>query len=377
MMFDVTQFGAKGDGATDDTLAVNAAFVACNTSPLGGTVYFPAGVYVISDTLTCSGKPISMLGEGQGITRLKWTKPCDGIRFSGSGHRGSELTSFSIQRMSLLAAVPNAGTALNVEWVATPNNYLPKWRINDVEIRAWEQPEETNQITSWWSQGMSITNCGGLHLRNVEIMGNPFGSGGQGIALIAGSSGVFRHFLSGVHVRFFNVGILCTGHVEGIYMDDFELVGCVHGFQSTDSFFVVHLTNGHMDCRDVGALFQNGSTVKLSNIAFIHTGQNPPRTSANIAQFSQCQEVTVIGCSFLGFWPDPRFNDIAHQNGVVLTDCDGGLVVGNHFRFIRDIAMIFGNGCQRCHSVGNRADFVGKRILEPLPPQCTDDNTGV
>ncbi len=43
-LFDVTRYGATGDGVTDDTKSVAAAIEACASSG-GGTVYFPAGTY--------------------------------------------------------------------------------------------------------------------------------------------------------------------------------------------------------------------------------------------------------------------------------------------------------------------------------------------
>ena len=43
----VGDFGAKGDGTTDDTSAIKAAIAAAG----GGTVFFPVGTYVVSDTL--------------------------------------------------------------------------------------------------------------------------------------------------------------------------------------------------------------------------------------------------------------------------------------------------------------------------------------
>src|SRR5437016_1357060 len=44
-VFSVKAFGAVGDGTTDDTAAVRAAFAAVPAA--GGTVYFPPGTYII------------------------------------------------------------------------------------------------------------------------------------------------------------------------------------------------------------------------------------------------------------------------------------------------------------------------------------------
>lgn len=44
-VYDVRRYGAKGDGATDDSAAIQKAIDAANTAG-GGTVYFPAGEYV-------------------------------------------------------------------------------------------------------------------------------------------------------------------------------------------------------------------------------------------------------------------------------------------------------------------------------------------
>lgn len=53
-------FGAKGNGATDDTKAIQEAIVFCENNKR--LLYIPSGVYVISDTLTIS-KSIAILGS--------------------------------------------------------------------------------------------------------------------------------------------------------------------------------------------------------------------------------------------------------------------------------------------------------------------------
>lgn len=59
--FDVTDYGATGDGTTDDTTAINAAIAAANAAG-EGTVYFPAGDYKVTSTLTRPSGGIWLLG---------------------------------------------------------------------------------------------------------------------------------------------------------------------------------------------------------------------------------------------------------------------------------------------------------------------------
>ena len=81
--YDVTQFGAVGDGATDDTAAIQAAFDICyngGIAPFGGVVEFPGPhTYIISSTInahdgcqlegvvsssTTAGRPVSVYWNG-------------------------------------------------------------------------------------------------------------------------------------------------------------------------------------------------------------------------------------------------------------------------------------------------------------------------
>ena len=52
--FNVRDFGAAGNGSTDDTAAITAAIAAAapSTAPTGDTVFLPAGKYRVSSTLT-------------------------------------------------------------------------------------------------------------------------------------------------------------------------------------------------------------------------------------------------------------------------------------------------------------------------------------
>ena len=79
--YNVLDYGAVGDGVTDDSAAVRAAFDACRAAG-GGVVYFPASTYIVSPisnggsngaTPGCAfiGSNTTVLGDGAGASIIK------------------------------------------------------------------------------------------------------------------------------------------------------------------------------------------------------------------------------------------------------------------------------------------------------------------
>jgi hypothetical protein len=58
----VKDFGATGDGSTDDTTAISNAITYVSTN--GGAVYFPAGVYLTSASLVIDAPNVTLYGDG-------------------------------------------------------------------------------------------------------------------------------------------------------------------------------------------------------------------------------------------------------------------------------------------------------------------------
>ena len=78
MAINVKKFGAVGDGIVDDTLAIQAIFDSLPNN--GGSVYFPAGDYLIPNGGLICEKPVNMIGVGTGLyegggSRLITTSP--------------------------------------------------------------------------------------------------------------------------------------------------------------------------------------------------------------------------------------------------------------------------------------------------------------
>jgi hypothetical protein len=61
-IINVQRFGARGDGVTNDTAAIQAAI---DAAPQGSTIYFPAGTYVVSNFQVRNRSGLSFTGEGE------------------------------------------------------------------------------------------------------------------------------------------------------------------------------------------------------------------------------------------------------------------------------------------------------------------------
>ena len=113
-IFDVKAYGAKGDGTTDDTAVLNRLLdVAANVS---GIVYFPHGIYIITDTLDV---PVGSRIIGQAWPQIMATgsrfedmaNPRAAVRVGAVGSVGV----MEIQCMMFTVRGPTAGAVL-VEW---------------------------------------------------------------------------------------------------------------------------------------------------------------------------------------------------------------------------------------------------------------------
>lgn len=77
--FSVKAWGAVGDDVNDDTPAILLAIIAAIANG-GGIVYFPAGDYRTTSTITCTSALVSFLGAGSAVVTIKSSSTGDTLR---------------------------------------------------------------------------------------------------------------------------------------------------------------------------------------------------------------------------------------------------------------------------------------------------------
>lgn len=109
----VLDFGAVGDDVADDTAAIQAAI---DSSASGLTVYLPAGVYKITDTILLKRNAVRLVGDGFYVTRIHYVNASGGIAVSGDSAKTASLNNYrycGIEGISFGPDITNAAAAAN------------------------------------------------------------------------------------------------------------------------------------------------------------------------------------------------------------------------------------------------------------------------
>lgn len=105
----VKDWNAKGDGVTDDTVAIDAAQAAVLTT--GKTLFFPCGNYLDSHAITVGSSGARIQGAGKACTTITFTGATDGIAVADVAPTVSD---FQIDGLTLTTTNAAAGKALNL-----------------------------------------------------------------------------------------------------------------------------------------------------------------------------------------------------------------------------------------------------------------------
>jgi hypothetical protein len=109
-LISVRDFGAKGDGRSDDTAAVQRAIDRADAAPGGGTVWFPPGRYAVRGLSCINHDPdrfepvLRLLGAGPSVSTIT-PMAADAILVDASGRSGLRIEALSIDSSSHVSKI--------------------------------------------------------------------------------------------------------------------------------------------------------------------------------------------------------------------------------------------------------------------------------
>lgn len=150
-VFNVLDYGAAGDGVTDDTAHIQAAITAAVA--VGGTVLVPSGTYKITDALTVTGAA-TITGTG---TIHQVTSGKHGFNVSASGVTIDGLTLTGCNTTAVYTYSENAVHAFGPSAAAAISNLT----FRDLTISGWgDYGVQLKWVTDYQVVGCTITNVG-------------------------------------------------------------------------------------------------------------------------------------------------------------------------------------------------------------------------
>lgn len=352
-LLNVKQFGAMGNGSTDDTAAVQGALAGCQA--IGGcTLWFPVGHYYLSQPIGISGDGVYLAGASRTGTHLVFHNGSgNGLVFHGSAQiNGEGVRDLTVEN----GGTPTGGALISADTVA----FL---EVENVEFdNAWEglalaqtntvEVKDVNinatvtgaQFGIKWSSPVGA-NASGLDLTNVVVQA--LYSGADGLDWDGFATTMTMHNVAllstkyGFHIE--NSAASTTAYPSFLQAQGLQIDGATVTALQIDGGFDFHF--GDADVSNTSGAGGQGSADLAAVVILADAGASATRgvyfTGAKLgntqrqAIVSGAQDVYVVGSTL----SDTSKAGIGSYPVVELTGSAGAnLFVGNK------VGVVFGEG---------------------------------
>jgi hypothetical protein len=255
-VFNVKDFGATGNGSTNDLPAFNAAATAMLTYG-GGCIYMPApavsynlaGVWTI--TQTANSQSICLRGDGAGVTKLFFSTASNGIEIIASVAQTEGATTsnvITVEDFSICASQAGVYKGLKISG-ENVNGSSIGYEIRRISFEGYT-------VTKYWKDAIHLINCPNAVIKSVRTVSanNSIANGGDAIFLDSTAPDVNRSptvcDISNVNVQGHAYGIRVIGSNswEGVTVSEctFVLVDTGIYWNTTTVEEQLNVTNCHI-----------------------------------------------------------------------------------------------------------------------------------
>lgn len=339
----VKDFGAVGDGVTNDTVAIQSAIDAIPAS--GGAVFLPAGVYNLTATLTITNKAITLHGEGAGVSILKWTSL---VTAGISATFNNIVTTLHMRNLSLRTNVANGGTAVSATWPITAS-----WSKVTAVFESLEIAPESS-TSAYWTDGIILDYGWNAIIRNVGIRGQDNSRLMNNAITLKGRSNDV--FISEVHVYFCVTGLYVTGLAEGTLIQQSVIIFVTNGVLSDSTPPWLSVIGNHISSFAGGVVATGKSQVYVKNNLLYKRGEST-------LNYVGVQLQTADHCSVVNnnFFVDGAATGTA--DGIVIVSGSFHYIVGNIAQSAMGTLVWLQAGAASYSVLGNRHTATGTTVL--------------
>jgi hypothetical protein len=202
----VLDYGAKGDGVTDDTAAIQQAIDAVGAAG-GGLVHLPAGTYLLNSGLSWTANNIWLQGAGMGATRINVGFASGNVILIGNGTANPNNNTISDLSINAPSARSGGGT------IVVRNAYNTALRNLRFEANLYD--------------GIVIDGGPGQYITHIDSC--LIASGRYGVTLSQDGTLVQETFISNCNIANSSVAGLFLRNCSGVYCNYVSILTCAVG----------------------------------------------------------------------------------------------------------------------------------------------------
>ncbi len=367
----VKDYGAKGDGTTDDAGAFQAALAA---AAAGGDVFVPAGTYNIGAALSQAVTGgVTFEGAGSGATILNFSAATDGVAFSLSPAANVHVRGMTIARTVAGAAYANTGLS-----IVTPADQGAAPRLGLITIEDVVLRGNASRSTAW-ATGVNLNNTNTVRVNTVMVlMPNASGAGtGVGIAHAGQSATSYAAdtVFSNVTVQGGGIGLSIGDWVQGVYVVNSQLIAVDYGIRwpgvAGHSDIALLVANTHINASSRGIYVSLGGGLQVVNTLVLHW------TTASVTSDWAAFEIighnsAMLSNNNISGWTS--FSGTEHA--VLMNACNFCTVIGNTISGVKNDAIVLisntFNTTITCNNAVNMGP--GAKLLSDTSGNATNQN---
>ena len=373
----VKDFGAVGDGVTDDTAAIQAAVSAANR------IYFPSGTYLCDGQIALRSN-VTLCGDGMNVTKVKKvTTDYGGVFVANSDSTTEQIKNIVLQDLTVFDDVVTLGFSEQQHLVSLHG--VDNVQINRVEfygfrgdglyIGEWNEAVRTRVntnilVSDCVFDGVNKDNRNGISVitgDGITIVNNMFKNttksdmpGAIDLEPDASTTSIIKNVVVSGN-RFFNIG----GNVGAVCA---VIPATVAEFQN-----ITVTSNSFDTCGDIFAVVHQRSTTEYQNVIFSNNSATNSERSF-VLTGATTRGVSISGNTFigdstglLGFSTTDVVENAVISNNVFVnptTNTEGAISLNGQVSGATISANVFTNWYDYCVLLGgNAADNISKIIV--------------